>query len=64
MISVEGNMTSISDNKVDASIQPSAAALTDTAFQSNPVNVKLGEATLRTVIEGDPETGRITGGFA
>jgi plastocyanin len=72
MVSVEGNMTSISNNKVDVSIQPGAAALTDTAFQHNPVNVKLGDTvrwtnndnTLHTVIEGDSDTGQITGGFA
>jgi plastocyanin len=71
MISVEGNMTS-SNNLLNVTIQPGAATLTDTAFQPNPVNVKLGDSlrwtnndnTIHTVIEGNPETGQTTGGFA
>jgi plastocyanin len=70
-LSVEGNMTS-NGNIVDGSIQPGAASLTDTAFQPNPINVKLGDSvrwtnsdnTLHTVIEGDPDTGQTSGGFA
>ena len=42
-LSVEGNMTS-NGNIVDGSIQPGAASLTDTAFQPNPINVKLGDS--------------------
>jgi plastocyanin len=59
-------------NIVDGSIQPGAASLTDTAFQPNPINVKLGDSvrwtdndnTLHTVIEGDPDAGQTTRGFA
>jgi plastocyanin len=72
MISVEGNMTSTNNNILNVAIQPGAATLTDTAFQPNPVNVKLGDSvrwtnndkTIHTVTEGNPETGQTTGGFA
>ena len=71
MVPAEGNTIS-NGNIIDAAISPGAATLTDTAFQPNRVNVKLGDSvrwanndnTLHTVIEGDPKTGQITGGFA
>jgi plastocyanin len=58
---------------IDVSIVPGASTLTDTAFQPNPVDVKVGDTvkwtnndnTIHTVIEGNPSTGGdVEGGFA
>jgi plastocyanin len=58
---------------VNVSIVPGASTLTDTAYQPNPVNVKVGDTvswtnndnTIHTVIEGNPATGgEVQGGFA
>ena len=58
---------------ISVSIVPGASTLTDTSFQPNPVNVKVGDTvrwtnndnTIHTVIEGNPATGgEIEGGFA
>jgi plastocyanin len=58
---------------ISISIVPGASTLTDTAFQPNPVNVKVGDTvswtnndnTIHTVIEGNPATGgEVEGGFA
>jgi plastocyanin len=58
---------------ISVSIVPGASTLTDTAFQPNPVNVKIGDPvrwtnndnTIHTVIEGNPATGgEVQGGFA
>lgn len=58
---------------IDVSIVAGASTLTDTAFQPNPVNVKVGDTvrwtnddnTIHTVIEGNPSTGGdVEGGFA
>ena len=58
---------------ISVSIVPGASTLTDTAFQPNPVNVKVGDTvrwtnndnTIHTVIEGNPATGgEVEGGFA
>lgn len=58
---------------ISISIVPGASTLTDTAFQPNPVNVRVGDTvswtnndnTIHTVIEGNPATGgEVEGGFA
>lgn len=58
---------------VSVSIVSGASTLTDTAFQPNPVNIKVGDTvtwtnddnTIHTVIEGNPSTGEdVEGGFA
>lgn len=58
---------------ISVSIVPGASTLTDTAFQPNPVNVKVGDTVrwtnndniIHTVIEGNPATGgEVEGGFA
>ncbi|MFY9965269.1 MAG: plastocyanin/azurin family copper-binding protein [Nitrososphaeraceae archaeon] len=58
---------------ISVSIVPGASTLTDTSFQPNPVNVKVGDTvrwtnndnTIHTVIEGNPATGgEVEGGFA
>lgn len=58
---------------IDVLIVPGASTLTDTAFQPNPVNVKVGDTvkwtnndnTIHTVIQGSPSTGGdVAGGFA
>jgi plastocyanin len=58
---------------ISVSIVPGASTLTNTAFQPNPVNVKVGDTvrwtnddnTIHTVIEGNPATGgEVEGGFA
>ena len=58
---------------VSVSIVPGASTLTDTAFQPNPVNIKIGDTvrwtnddnTIHTVIEWNPSTGEdVEGGFA
>jgi plastocyanin len=72
MASLENMTSSAGDDIVDVSIQQGAAALTDTAFEPNPVNIKLGDTikwtnndnTLHTVIEGNPDTGQVSEGFA
>ena len=55
------------------SIVPGASTLTDTAFQPNPANIKVGDIvrwtnndnTIHTVIERNPSTGEdVEGGFA
>ncbi len=81
IISVSAVVTSTVFTSVEAqtgiiisiSIVPGASTLTDTAFQPNPVNVKVGDTvswtnndnTIHTVIEGNPATGgEVEGGFA
>lgn len=58
---------------VEVSIVSGASVLTDTAFDPNPVNVKVGDTVkwtnndnvVHTVIEGSPSTaGEVEGGFA
>ena len=56
----------------DVLIAAGASTLTNTAFQPNPINVKVGDTvrwtnddnTIHTVIEGNPATGGdVEGGF-
>jgi plastocyanin len=60
-------------NIMSISIVPGASTLTDTAFQPNPANIKVGDTvrwtnndnTIHTVIEWNPSTGEdVEGGFA
>lgn len=60
-------------NIISISIVPGASTLTDTAFQPNPANIKVGDTvrwtnndnTIHTVIEWNPSTGEdVEGGFA
>jgi plastocyanin len=52
---------------VDVSIIPGSSILTDTAFQPNPVSIKVGDIArwtnddnmIHTVIEGNPATGNL-----
>ncbi|MGC1134427.1 MAG: hypothetical protein WA941_16485 [Nitrososphaeraceae archaeon] len=50
---------------IEVSIVPGSSILTDTAFQPNPVSIKVGDTVrwtnddnvIHTVIEGNPATG-------
>jgi plastocyanin len=81
IISVSAVVTSTVFTSVEAqtgiimsiSIVPGASTLTDTAFQPNPTNIKVGDTvrwtnndnTIHTVIEWNPSTGGdVEGGFA
>lgn len=70
MISMENlNMTGTTVSSIGTligvSIVPGSSILTDTAFQPNPVSIKVGDTvrwtnddnTVHTVIEGNPATG-------
>lgn len=61
------NLNMNSRRILDVSIVPGSSNLIDTAFQPNPVNIKVGEAVrwtnddnvIHTVTEGNPATGDI-----
>lgn len=66
-----GNLSMGSGRILDVSVVPHSSNLTDTAFQPNPVNIKVGntvrwtndDSAIHNVVEGNPATGDIPEGF-
>lgn len=69
IITTSTNLSMDSRRTLDVSIVNGSSNLTDTAFQPNPVNIKVGETVrwtnddnvIHTITEGTPATGNLPG---